>query len=175
MKKAFLALGSNKGERLNYLNKAVKSLSYLKVSDYFKVSSVYETLPFGVKEQANFLNLVLSFQTNLNPYELLEEVKKIEVEIGRQKSFRWGPREIDIDILLLGEEIVESEQLNIPHAYLTERDFFLIPLLELEEDLVHPLTGKKLLDYLDSIESKNILHKFVFEKNNFSGEKIVRH
>ncbi len=165
-----LSLGSNKGKRFQNLNGAVELISQIEKTRLLKKSSVYETLPFGFEEQENFLNAAVLVETKLMPIELLKRVKKIEKELGRQETFRWGPREIDIDILIFGNEVIETEELAIPHKHLTERDFFLVPLLEIFPDAIHPVTKKKLRDYLSLIDSKFILHKFAFEKNKFSGE-----
>ena len=161
MTEAFLALGSNVGDKLFYLSKAVKILQQQKDVTVEQVSSVYETLPFGVEEQENFFNQVVLVNTTLTAEELLRTVKNIEKEMGRKQTFRWGPREIDIDILMFGNLVLETDLLTIPHKYLTERDFFIAPLLELKPEAVHPATKKKLKDYLPLIDSKKIIHKFV--------------
>ncbi len=175
MTDVFLSLGSNKGDRLKYLNEALNFLNRLKNSSVQKVASIYETLPLGFEEQENFYNTAVLLKTELNPFELLRQIKEIEKEVGRTKSFRWGPREIDIDILLFGNSVIETEELTVPHKYLTERDFAIVPLLEIKDDVIHPVSKKNLSNYLALIDSKQIIHKFVFWKNNFSGEEIVRH
>ena len=136
---AFLGLGSNIDDRLDYLQAAVNALAAHRRIRVDAVSSVYETDPVGGPEQEPFLNLVVRAATRLSPKGLLKVGQSIEQELGRERTQRWGPRTIDIDILLYGERTVRRRNLEIPHPRLTERPFALVPLLE-----VAP--GKKLPD-----------------------------
>ncbi len=138
-KRVFLGLGSNLGDRVGYLEGAVCLLK--EVGEVICVSTVYESPPWGVENQPAFLNCVAEVRTSLDPFELLRWAKSAERRIGRKERFRWGPREIDIDILLFGEEIIDSRELSIPHRFLEEREFFLIPLLEIEPCIKNPRTG----------------------------------
>ncbi|MEN3034496.1 MAG: 2-amino-4-hydroxy-6-hydroxymethyldihydropteridine diphosphokinase [Aquificaceae bacterium] len=145
--KIYLALGSNLGDRINYIIQAIDALSsFLKLK---KVSTVYKNPPWGITSQPEFLNCVAEFETTLPPFELLKALKELEKSLGRIERERWGPREIDIDILLYGETVVNHEELKIPHPYLNSRDFFLIPLVEISEDLYHPVSKKPLKSYID--------------------------
>jgi len=135
----FLGLGSNVGNRVNYILKALKGLKSF--CEIVKISTVYESQPWGVGNQPNFLNCVVEVRTDHNPFQFLDKLKKLEKEIGRRYTYRWGPREIDIDILLWKNKVLELPFLQIPHPYLEERDFFLIPLIELNEKLINPKTG----------------------------------
>ncbi len=135
----FLALGSNLGDRLAHLLRAIEELT--KIGKVLKVSTIYESEPWGVLNQPKFLNCVLEHKTHLEPKELLGKLKEIEVRLGRKKRRRWGEREIDIDILLCEDLIVEEEDLKIPHPYLTKRDFFYYPLLEIGGNLRVPGLG----------------------------------
>jgi 2-amino-4-hydroxy-6-hydroxymethyldihydropteridine diphosphokinase len=132
----FFSLGSNIEPRQTFLNQAVKMLR--QTVQVTGVSSIYETEPWGYTDQEPFLNLVLSANTNLTANQLLDQIKHIECDLGRQPSFRYGPRQIDIDILIFGNEIIRSDTLVIPHPRLQERAFVLIPLLELAPNLVIP-------------------------------------
>ena len=116
-----------------------------------KVSRLYLTEPWGYTEQDDFVNAVAQVDTHLGPEELLAEVKSIEDGLGRRKGKRWGPREIDIDILLYGEEVVESDGLRIPHPGICQRGFVLAPLAEIAPDLIHPETGRKVSGHLADI------------------------
>ncbi len=137
--RVFLGLGSNVGDRLGYIQRAVRSLSsFCRIG---RVSTVYESDPWGVEKQPPFLNCVVEAYTAEPPFELLRRIKEAEKSLGRKERFRWGPREIDIDILLYGEEVIDEAVLKVPHPYIRERDFFLIPLLELEPELVSPEDG----------------------------------
>ncbi|WP_029552379.1 2-amino-4-hydroxy-6-hydroxymethyldihydropteridine diphosphokinase [Thermocrinis jamiesonii] len=146
----FLGLGSNVGDRLNYILKALDHIeNYGKI---LKCSTVYESQPWGVKDQPSFLNSVVMVETNLRPVELLHRVKKSEILLGRKDRGRWGPREIDIDILLYEDHIIMLSFLKIPHPHLLERDFVLIPLLEIAPHLIHPLYKTPLSQYVNKIE-----------------------
>jgi len=145
MKTVFLGLGSNIENRLLFLIKAIKEIEkHMKVT---KVSTVYESKPWGVENQNPFLNCVIEAQTSLNPEELLHLLKQIERNVGRVERFKWGPREIDIDILLYDEIVVDLPYLCIPHPFLLERDFFLYPLLEINKELRYPPNRKRLSEY----------------------------
>jgi len=120
----FLALGSNRGDSWGYLTEALKRINRLPGTEIVAFSPVYFTFPYGVTEQAEFLNMVVRVETILKPLELLDEVKNIEKETGRQQRARWHEREIDIDILLYDDLEFHHPRLNIPHAELLKRDFF---------------------------------------------------
>lgn len=133
---AYIALGSNIGNRAGYLHAALDAMSsYLTVVD---TSHLYETVPMLVTEQPLFLNAVCKVTTNLSPSELLRAVKETEGALGRMKSIRYGPRVIDLDILFFDDAVIETPELTIPHMALTERDFVLAPLLDLARELRHP-------------------------------------
>jgi len=161
MVESFLGLGSNKGDRFSFLKKALEFLNEDKDIKLLAVSTIYETRPFGVENQRNFLNAVALVKTSLEPRAFLNKLKSIEKEVGRREGIRWGPREIDIDILLYGNLVLHEGNLNVPHKGLTTRDFFLFPLLELKPDAVHPESGKRLKEYLEKIETKYIIGKFI--------------
>lgn len=151
----YLALGSNLGDRPANLSEARKRLSS-KVS-ILRTSSIYETPPWGVTEQPAFLNQVLETQTDLLPLELLAYVKRIEVEMGRVPSIRFGPRLIDIDILLYGDLLLEESNLVIPHPRLIERAFVLVPLCELAPALHIPGKTKSAQEYLSLLDRHEIV------------------
>lgn len=134
----FLGIGSNKGDRLAYLQSAVHEVARLDCTSIRRVSSVYETEPVGVKEQPQFLNAVIEIETALEPSDLLHAVKDLEVKLGRIDQVRWGAREIDIDLLYFGDRVVNEEKLQLPHAEARNRRFVLIPLAEIAEDYVDP-------------------------------------
>ena len=133
---AYIALGSNIGNRDGYLHAALDSMSsYLTVVD---TSHLYETVPMLVTEQPLFLNAVCKVTTHLAPSELLRAVKETEVSLGRMKSIRYGPRVIDLDILFFDDAVIDTPDLTIPHVAIPERDFVLAPLLDLDKELRHP-------------------------------------
>ena len=139
-KRVLLGLGSNVGNRLDYILMAIGRLKDL--GEIGKISTIYESEPWGVGDQEPFLNCVLELYTRLDPHTLLKELKRIEKEVGRKERFRWGPREIDIDILLYEDEVVETDELKIPHPLIKERDFVLVPMLEIDPSLKDPVSGE---------------------------------
>ena len=148
MTRAFVGLGSNLGDRERFIRKAVEEMARMPRTQLVRVSSLYDTEPVGVQDQPSFLNAVAVLDTELKPRELLWNLQLIEKRLGRVRTRRWGPRTIDLDILLYGELVIEQEDLVIPHPELENRAFVLIPLYELDPELVHPGTGQRLRDLM---------------------------
>ena len=146
MKKiTYLSLGANKGDRKDYLEKALIMLDH--IGYVSKVSSYYETEPYGVSDQDLFINLICKLEIDLSPEKLLKAVKKIENKLKRSTIYRWGPREIDIDIIYYEDEIVETKELTIPHKEFYKRKFVLIPLNEIEPNLyIYNMTVSRYLE-----------------------------
>lgn len=138
----FVGIGSNRGDRRKNILRAVELLK-TNGQKILKISSIRETRPYGYKKQHLFLNAAVKLKTKLLPEDFLLLCKKIEKEIGRKKSFKWGPREIDLDILFFGKKIVKTKKLTIPHGDLHNRGFVLIPLTEISPNLVHPILRKR--------------------------------
>ena len=150
----YLGLGSNLGDSLAQMRlAAAEILQRNLVAEPVRKSSLYRTPPWGdVKDQPRFLNAVVSGKTSFNPLELLAGIQALERDLGRRPSeIRWGPRAIDIDILLFGREMLNLPDLIIPHPRLTERAFVLVPLLEIAPDLTDPATGRCLSDALEML------------------------
>ena len=154
MRNIYLGLGSNVGDRLSFLTQAISRLANEGIVS--KISSVYETPPWGNEDQPVFLNACVQFQTKLEPESLLNKLKQIENELGRKGRERWGPREIDIDILFYGSEQINSQRLTIPHPLLHERAFVLVSLAEIAPDFVHPVLKKDIKELLTGVDTKNI-------------------
>ncbi len=133
---AYLSLGANLGNREETLREAVRRLAAADGVKTLAVSSLYETEPWGKKDQPSFLNIAVSLQTTLSPEELLALTQAVETELGRVRHERWGPRTIDVDILHIEGVERNSPTLMLPHPYMTERDFVLVPLAEIAPDLV---------------------------------------
>ncbi|RIN77706.1 2-amino-4-hydroxy-6-hydroxymethyldihydropteridine diphosphokinase [Staphylococcus simulans] len=146
MTDVFLGLGSNVGDRENQLKEAIRLLDEQPGIKVVKVSSFYETEPVGYVDQPDFLNLCVEIQTELSPKAVLESGLAIEQQLHRVRKERWGPRTLDIDILLYGDQIIEEEDLTIPHPRMTERAFVLIPLQEIAPNKVEPRTQTKIKD-----------------------------
>jgi 2-amino-4-hydroxy-6-hydroxymethyldihydropteridine diphosphokinase len=134
--RAYVGLGSNLGDRLDNLQRAVELLLEKGLS-VMEASSVYETDPVG-PPQPDFLNAAVAVDCDLPPAELVGVLKQVEAEIGREQSERWGPRVIDLDLLLYGEETVAEPGVTVPHAELTNRAFALVPILEIDDDVELP-------------------------------------
>ena len=143
---AYLGLGSNVGERHRFLQRAMEQLRGIEAVRLVWVSPVYETEPYGKKEQDPFLNAVVQIGTELPPESLFQELKRIEAAVGRTPGERWGPREIDIDILVYDGLVHQSETLKVPHPDLEQRKFILVPLNDIAPDLIHPVSGLTVSD-----------------------------
>ena len=132
MQTCFLGIGSNLGDRRKNIRLALEKISSLKNIKIIKLSKIIETDPVGGPfGQGKFLNAVLKIKTNLTPLKLLKQLQKVEDEVGRKRTVRWGPRTIDLDILLFADKVIERKELKVPHPRLMERDFVLDPLLNL--------------------------------------------
>lgn len=140
MSKAYLSIGSNIGDRLSHLKIAIRALNLSEGITVLSVSSIYETVPVGYTDQADFLNLATEIETELSAHELLVVCQEIEQEFGRVRDVRWGPRTVDLDILLYNNDNIETEDLVVPHPRMHMRAFVLIPLLEIAPTIVHPVT-----------------------------------
>ncbi|MEH7180028.1 2-amino-4-hydroxy-6-hydroxymethyldihydropteridine diphosphokinase [Neobacillus vireti] len=151
---AFIGLGSNIGNRYDYLSKAVKQLANHPKINLVNYSSIYETDPVGYEEQDLFLNMVLEVETSLNAHELLDYCLKVELELGRKREIVWGPRTIDLDILLYNQENIETEKLIVPHPRMLERDFVMIPLSEIKPDLIIPNIERPLTAWINELPNK---------------------
>lgn len=140
----YLSLGSNSGDRLANLQQATSFLSMLEDVDILETSAFYETQPWGVKNQPWFINAVVKISTELSAQKLLSECQKIESLLGRNRNteIRWGERTLDVDIIFYDDEILVEENLKIPHKYMHERAFVLVPMLEIAPDFVHPVFEK---------------------------------
>ena len=150
----YIALGTNLGDRLDNLRAAIRAMSPEII--LLAESRVYETPPWGYEDQPAFLNMVVKAETGLGPEPLLKYLKQIEVKLGREQNFRWGPRLIDLDILFYDDVVIESPPLIIPHPRLHERAFVLVPLADVASDFIHPVFQKKIEDLLLEVDTQGI-------------------
>ena len=151
----FLSLGSNIEPRVEFLKKAIFHLrERIKVK---KISSLYETEPWGYKEQNKFLNLVVQGECNEDPESLIKFIKSVEKQVGRSENFRWGPREIDIDIILYGDKIIEKENLVVPHRFFEDRGFVVIPLFEINKYIANPKSKRKIDEIYEKVEKRGVI------------------
>ena len=154
--KAYLGLGSNIGDRLENLRSALSRLNNISGIRVQKVSPVYETLPVGSPQQPDYLNAVVEIETYLEAEKLLAVCSCIEQDMGRIRRVHWGPRVIDIDILLFGELILNTEQLTVPHPRMHERAFVLKPLADISPDYIHPVLGLTVGEILVKIDEAGV-------------------
>ena len=148
------------GDKKQNILTAVEKIKELKNTSVTKISTIIETEPFGVMEQDDFLNVCLEVKTLLYPHELLEKLLGIEEEMGRKRIKKWGPRIIDIDILLFDKEVIEEDDLAVPHPWMCDRSFVLDPLCEIAPNAVHPLEKKTIFNL------KRILDEAVDKEEN---------
>ncbi len=134
--RAHLGLGSNLGDRLGFLRGAMRGLTAVAEAEVARVSRVYETAPVGGPQQGPYLNAVVALDTRLTAAELLSVAHELEAAAGRARHERWGPRSLDVDVLLVGDELVDTPELTVPHPRLWERGFVLAPLADVAPELV---------------------------------------
>lgn len=150
----YLGLGANLGDRRGNLSAALRGIEpAVRVN---AVSSLYETAPVGPQDQPAYYNAACRGATSMTPRALLDHVKAVERQLGRSEGPRWGPREIDIDILLFGIEVVEEEGLTVPHLELANRAFVLAPLAEIAAHLLHPLLGKSIEELAAAVDQAGV-------------------
>ncbi|OGF17670.1 MAG: 2-amino-4-hydroxy-6-hydroxymethyldihydropteridine diphosphokinase [Candidatus Eisenbacteria bacterium RBG_16_71_46] len=152
--KAFIGLGSNLGDREAMIRMALDDLARLPSTRLVRASSLYDTEAVGDAEQPNFLNAVAQIDTELTARQLLWNLQLVEKRLGRVRAQRWGPRTIDLDLLIYGNLVVEEPDLRVPHPELARRSFVLVPLVELDPLLTHPVTGETLVSLLSSLKTR---------------------
>ncbi|MBI2861550.1 MAG: 2-amino-4-hydroxy-6-hydroxymethyldihydropteridine diphosphokinase [Chloroflexi bacterium] len=157
MARVFLGLGSNVGDREALMRQAIERLRAL--GRILKLSALYETEPVGLADQPWFLNAVCLLETPLPPHDLLMQVKQIERELGRTPTVRYGPRAVDIDLLLYDQEVVASEDLLVPHSNLPERTFVLVPLVEIAPEVIHPRSKKSARQLLEELADAHVVRR----------------
>ncbi|MBI3292803.1 MAG: 2-amino-4-hydroxy-6-hydroxymethyldihydropteridine diphosphokinase [Elusimicrobia bacterium] len=153
---AYVGLGSNLGDRRRWLEQAIRQLRLVPGVRLERLSSVYETEPVGVTRQRKFLNAVVRVTTSLSPQALGEHLFAIERRLGRRPGRRWGPRRIDLDLLLYGTRILQQRQLWVPHPRLGERRFVLEPLVELAPRLRHPALKRTMRSLLQGVKHQGV-------------------
>jgi 2-amino-4-hydroxy-6-hydroxymethyldihydropteridine diphosphokinase len=164
----FVGLGSNLGDRQNFLIAALKRIANLSEIDIVAFSSIYESEPIGYLNQGHFLNIVAQLSTNIEPQTLLREAQRIENDLGRVRAVRWGPRTIDIDILYWGRQMVSTPDLRIPHPQAERRRFVLAPLNEIAPQFEAPPHFNKVSQLLAEVSDSTRVEIFLPKENLFN-------
>lgn len=151
MHTAYVAFGSNIGEKESYIKRALEKIEERGMK-IIKVSSIYETEPYGVLDQDSFLNGVVKIETNLTPEDLIGELLNIEKQLDRVRERRWGPRTIDLDIIFYDDLIINEKDLIIPHKDMENREFVLKPLCDIDENFIHPVLKKSVRELYDRLK-----------------------
>ncbi|OPJ57050.1 2-amino-4-hydroxy-6-hydroxymethyldihydropteridine diphosphokinase [Alkalithermobacter paradoxus] len=154
MHSVYLSIGTNMGDRIKNINDAIDNIRRFEDTNIVKVSKVYETEPWGYINQEKFLNICVKINTNLSPHSLLEKCQEVENILHRERIIRWGPRSIDIDILLYDDIISDDEKLIIPHPRMKERAFVLVPLMDIDPNLY--IQGENIKDILSTLKEQGI-------------------
>ena len=165
MPTVYLGLGSNVGDREDYLKRAVELLDKHPLIEVKKLSSFYESEPVEYPDQGWFVNAGAELETALLPMPLLDALQGMETKLQRERTIRWGPRTIDLDILLYGDELLSEARLQIPHIRMHDRTFVLGPLAEIAPDLVHPVLGQTMRDLLENQPNKTAYRPLASESH----------
>jgi 2-amino-4-hydroxy-6-hydroxymethyldihydropteridine diphosphokinase len=143
----FLSLGGNLGNTQEIFEQCYPMIEN-KVGPILEQSSLYRTAAWGLTDQADFINQVILLETNLHPEDILTEIQAIEKELGRERTITWGPRTLDLDILFIDQQIIQTTDLRVPHPHIQDRKFILIPLQEIAGEYVHPVFKKTMIQLL---------------------------
>lgn len=157
MADVYISFGSNIGERFAHMNQALRLLLKADSVRLMQLSSLYETEPVGDKNQDWFLNCVLAIETHVLPHLLLDLLKTIEKRMGREHRSRWGPREIDLDLLIHGNQCIDTPGLTVPHPEMHRRRFVLVPFAEIAPNVVHPILGKTVDTLLAELTAPDVV------------------
>jgi len=156
---AYIGIGSNLGDKLKHCEKAISEISRIDRHKLLAKSSLFKTQPIGHTSQDWFVNGVIKIETDLEPPELFRTLKTIESRLGRTKTFRWGPRTIDLDLLFFDDIEIHTEELEIPHPQIQNRQFVLVPLAEIDRHLIHPVFKKTILELLNNLKEDQGVEK----------------
>jgi 2-amino-4-hydroxy-6-hydroxymethyldihydropteridine diphosphokinase len=157
----FLLLGTNLGNRQMFLQQAVEAIA-VEIAPVQKASAVYETQSWGKTDEPDYLNQVITLQTNFSAQQVLQKILSIELQMGRKREVKWGSRIIDIDILFYGDEVINEPELVVPHPQLHNRRFTLDPLAEIAPEFVHPLLNRNILALKNELKDSLIVKKLYF-------------
>ena len=156
---AYIGIGSNVGDKLHHCERAISEILKIDRHKLLAKSSLFKTQPIGYTSQDWFVNGVIKIETDLEAPELLRTLKTIESQLGRIETFRWGPRTIDLDILFFDDVEIHTEDLQIPHPLIQNRQFVLIPMAEIDRNLIHPVFKKTIRELLDNFKEDQGVEK----------------
>ena len=156
---SYIGIGSNLGDKVAQCEQAITEILKADQNKLLAKSSFFKTKPLGYTSQDWFINGVIKIETELSPLQLLRALKRIESQLGREETFRWGPRAIDLDILFFDGKEIRTEELQIPPPLLQERQFVLVPLAEIDRDLIHPVLKKSIGELLDDMKEDQGVEK----------------
>lgn len=157
---AYIGLGSNLNDRTKNLNEAINMIEEASEIKILKRSRVYQTEPVGPKDQPDFLNMALEIETALSSLDLIDFLQGVERKMGRQRKKKWGPRNIDLDLLLYGDQVKNMAKLTLPHPRMHLRKFVLMPLAEIAKDRVHPTLKKTVAKLLEDLKEDSKVELF---------------
>jgi 2-amino-4-hydroxy-6-hydroxymethyldihydropteridine diphosphokinase len=157
MPKVYLGIGANLGDRERTLKQAVRALAEEPGLELLAASKVYETDPVCIEDQPRFLNAVLLAETELAARDLLDLLLSTEQRFGRVRERKWGPRTLDLDVLLYGDQIIHEEALEVPHPHMHERGFVLVPLCDLNPDSRHPVLGRRFSELAEAAAGEGVV------------------
>lgn len=157
---AYIGIGSNLGDKSDHCEKAISEILKIDRHKLLARSSFFKTEPIGYTSQEWFVNGVIEIETDLEPSEFLQTLKTIEVQLGRTETFRWGPRTIDLDILFFDDLQIQTGDLKVPHPHIQDRKFVLIPLAEIDRNLIHPVLKRTIQELLDNLKEDQKVEKF---------------
>lgn len=158
MSTVYIGLGSNVGDRVDYLKRAIDLLDKHPLISVRKVSAFYETEPLEYPDQEWFVNAVVEVSTEMPPMALLDALQGIEKQLQRQRTMRWGPRTIDLDVLLYGDELIAEPRLQVPHIRMHDRAFVLVPMADIAPEVMHPVIGISIRELLDGLPKMTEVH-----------------
>lgn len=166
MTSVWIGLGTNIEPRETHFIRALEKISSHQQIEMKHISSIYETEPVDYTDQADFLNMVVEIETELNPDEVLRYCQEIENDLGRVRTVRYGPRTLDLDVLIYGKEIVDAPDLSVPHPRMQERVFVLVPLAEINEDIYVPGLDKTVQEILIDLPEADRTGIYKWPKEN---------
>jgi len=156
---AFIGIGSNVGDKISNCERAIAEITQHEGNRLIARSSLYKTEPIGYTQQDWFINCAIEIETNLTAHELLHVLEGIELSMGRKRSFKWGPRIIDLDILFFNQDTIQCEELMVPHPELEKRAFVLVPLCEIAGDYIHPVLKRSISQLVAQLKGEQGIEK----------------